>query len=332
MNLKGRHFLTLKDYTPEEIQYLVDFSAYLKDKKKKGLLVDELKGKNVALIFEKTSTRTRCSLEVAAHDLGMGTTYLDPSGSQIGKKESIADTARVLGRMYEGIEYRGFGQEIVEELARYAGVPVWNGLTNEDHPTQMIADLLTIQEHKGSFKGLKFVYMGDARYNMGNALMIACSKMGIDFVACAPKSYFPNEALVKECEEYAKDSGSTITLTDDVMAGTKDADVIYTDVWVSMGEPDEVWEERIKDLLPYQVNKAAMDNAKKDAIFMHCLPAFHDLKTKIGSEISEKFGLDEMEVTDEVFESSQSVVFDEAENRMHSIKAVMAATLGMEMK
>ena len=332
MNLKGRHFLTLKDYTPEEIQYLVDFSAYLKDKKKKGLLVDELKGKNVALIFEKTSTRTRCSFEVAAHDLGMGTTYLDPSGSQIGKKESIADTARVLGRMYEGIEYRGFGQEIVEELARYAGVPVWNGLTNEDHPTQMIADLLTIQEHKGSFKGLKFVYMGDARYNMGNALMITCSKMGIDFVACAPKSYFPNEALVKECEEYAKDSGSTITLTDDVMAGTKDADVIYTDVWVSMGEPDEVWEERIKDLLPYQVNKAAMDNAKKDAIFMHCLPAFHDLKTKIGSEISEKFGLDEMEVTDEVFESSQSVVFDEAENRMHSIKAVMAATLGMEMK
>ena len=332
MDLKGRNFLKLLDYTPEEMTYLLDLAAELKDKKKKGIPVDTLRGKNVALIFEKTSTRTRCSFEVAAHDLGMGTTYLDPSGSQIGKKESIADTARVLGRMYEGIEYRGFGQEIVEELARYAGVPVWNGLTNEDHPTQMIADLLTIQEHKGSFKGLKFVYMGDARYNMGNALMIACSKMGIDFVACAPKSYFPNEALVKECEEYAKASGSTITLTDDVMAGTKDADVIYTDVWVSMGEPDEVWAERIKYLLPYQVNKAAMDNAKKDAIFMHCLPAFHDLKTKIGSEISEKFGLDEMEVTDEVFESSQSVVFDEAENRMHSIKAVMAATLGMEMK
>ena len=332
MNLKGRNFLTLKDFTPEEITYLIDLSAELKAKKKAGELHEYYRGKNIALIFEKTSTRTRCSFEVAAHDLGMGTTYLDPSGSQIGKKESIADTARVLGRMYEGIEYRGFGQEIVEELARYAGVPVWNGLTNEDHPTQMIADLLTIQEHKGSFKGLKFVYMGDARYNMGNALMIACSKMGIDFVACAPKSYFPNEALVKECEEYAKAFGSTITLTDDVMAGTKDADVIYTDVWVSMGEPDEVWAERIKDLLPYQVNKAAMDNAKKDAIFMHCLPAFHDLKTKIGSEISEKFGLDEMEVTDEVFESSQSVVFDEAENRMHSIKAVMAATLGMEMK
>ena len=332
MDLKGRSFLTLLDFNKEEIRYMLDLAHELKAKKKKGILGEELKGKNIVLVFDKSSTRTRCSFEVAAHDLGMGTTYLDPSGSQIGKKESIADTARVLGRMYEGIEYRGFGQEIVEELARYAGVPVWNGLTNEDHPTQMIADLLTIQEHKGSFKGLKFVYMGDARYNMGNALMIACSKMGIDFVACAPKSYFPNEALVKECEEYAKASGSTITLTDDDMAGTKDADVIYTDVWVSMGEPDEVWAERIKDLLPYQVNKAAMDNAKKDAIFMHCLPAFHDLKTKIGSEISEKFGLDEMEVTDEVFESSQSVVFDEAENRMHSIKAVMAATLGMEMK
>jgi ornithine carbamoyltransferase len=332
MDLKGRHFLTLKDYTPEEIQYLIDFSAYLKDKKKKGELVDELKGKNVALIFEKTSTRTRCSFEVAAHDLGMGTTYLDPSGSQIGKKESIADTARVLGRMYEGIEYRGYGQEIVEELAKYAGVPVWNGLTNEDHPTQMIADLLTIQEHKHTLKGLKFVYMGDARYNMGNALMIACSKMGIDFVACAPKTYFPNEALVKECEVFAKASGSAITLTDDVAAATKDADVIYTDVWVSMGEPDEVWAERIRDLSPYQVNSKAMENAKKDAIFMHCLPAFHDLKTKIGEEISKKFGIDEMEVTDEVFESAQSVVFDEAENRMHSIKAIMAATLGMQMK
>ncbi len=332
MNLKGRHFLTLKDFTPEEIQYLIDFSAYLKDKKKKGILVDELKGKNVALIFEKTSTRTRCSFEVAAHDLGMGTTYLDPSGSQIGKKESIADTARVLGRMYEGIEYRGYGQEIVEELAKYAGVPVWNGLTNEDHPTQMIADLLTIQEHKGTLKGLKFVYMGDARYNMGNALMIACAKMGLHFTACAPKEYFPNETLVKECEAYAKVSGGSITLTEDVTTGTKDADVIYTDVWVSMGEPDEVWEARIKDLLPYQVNKKAMEKAKPDAIFIHCLPAFHDLKTTIGKEISKKFGLEEMEVTDEVFESSQSVVFDEAENRMHSIKAIMAATLGMEMK
>lgn len=332
MNLKGRHFLTLKDYTPEEIQYLVDFSAYLKDKKKKGILVDELRGKNVALIFEKTSTRTRCSFEVAAHDLGMGATYLDPKASQIGKKESIADTARVLGRMFEGIEYRGFGQEIVEELAKHAGVPVWNGLTNEDHPTQMIADLLTIQEHKGDFKGLKFVYMGDARYNMGNALMIACAKMGIHFVACAPKSYFPNEALVKECAEYAKASGATIELTDDVAAGTKDADVIYTDVWVSMGEPEDVWAARIHDLLPYQVNASVMKNAKPDAIFMHCLPAFHDLKTKTGEEISQKFGLNEMEVTDEVFESSQSVVFDEAENRMHSIKAIMAATLGMEMK
>ncbi len=332
MDLKGRHFLTLKDYSPEEIKYLVDFAAYLKDKKKKGILVDELRGKNVALIFEKTSTRTRCSFEVAAHDLGMGTTYLDPASSQIGKKESIADTARVLGGMYEGIEYRGYGQEIVEELAKYAGVPVWNGLTNEDHPTQMIADLLTIQECKGNFKGLKFVYMGDARYNMGNALMIACSKMGIDFVACAPKEYFPNEELVNECKEFANASGSTITLTDDVMEGTKDADVIYTDVWVSMGEPDEVWDKRIKDLLPYQVNKKAMENAKSDAIFMHCLPAFHDLKTKIGEEISKKFGIDEMEVTDEVFESEQSVVFAEAENRMHSIKAIMAATLGMEMK
>ena len=331
MNLKGRHFLTLKDYTPEEIQYLIDFSAYLKEKKKKGQPVDELRGKNVALIFEKTSTRTRCSFEVAAHNLGMGTTYLDPSGSQIGKKESIADTARVLGRMYEGIEYRGFGQEIVEELARYAKVPVWNGLTNEYHPTQMIADLLTIQEHKGSLNGLNFVYMGDARYNMGNSLMIACSKMGLNFTACAPKAYFPNAELVKECESYAKASGSTIRLTEDTIEGTKEADIIYTDVWVSMGEPDEVWAERIRDLSPYQVNKKIMENAKPDAIFMHCLPAFHDLKTKIGEDISRKFGLTEMEVTNEVFESAQSVVFDEAENRMHSIKAVMAATLGMEM-
>lgn len=330
-SLKGRNFLTLKDFTPQEIQYLIDFSAYLKDKKKKGEPVDYFRGKNVALIFEKTSTRTRCSFEVAAHDLGMGTTYLDPSGSQIGKKESIADTARVLGRMYEGIEYRGFGQDIVEELAKHAGVPVWNGLTNEYHPTQMIADLLTIKEHKGELNGLNFVYMGDARYNMGNSLMIACSKMGMNFTACTNKKYFPNEELVNQCKEYAKESGAKITLTESVEEGTKDADVIYTDVWVSMGEPDEVWAERISELKPYQVNAKAFENAKPDAIFMHCLPAFHDLKTKIGDEINRKFGLTEMEVTDEIFESERSVVFDEAENRMHSIKAIMAATLGMEM-
>ncbi len=281
MNLKGRHFLTLKDYTPEEITYLLDLSAELKEKKKKGVLTDTLKGKNVALIFEKTSTRTRCAFEVAAHDLGMGTTYLDPSGSQIGKKESIADTARVLGRMYEGIEYRGFGQEIVEELAKYAGVPVWNGLTNEDHPTQMLADLLTIREHLGHLKGVKLVYMGDARYNMGNSLMIACAKMGMHFVACAPAKYFPDKALVAECEAFAKESGGSITLTEDVMTATKGADVIDTDVWVSMGEPDEVWEERIEELTPYKVTKAVMDNAGPKAIFLHCLPSFHDLKTKI---------------------------------------------------
>ncbi len=331
-SLKGRNFLTLKDFTPEEIQYLIDFSAYFKDKKKKGEPVDEFRGKNVALIFEKTSTRTRCSFEVAAHDLGMGTTYLDPAGSQIGKKESIADTARVLGRMYEGIEYRGFGQDIVEELAKHAGVPVWNGLTNEYHPTQMIADLLTIKEHKGELKGLNFVYMGDARYNMGNSLMIACSKMGINFTACTNKKYFPDGELVNQCREYARESGASITLTEDVMEGTKDADVIYTDVWVSMGEPEEVWSERINDLKPYQVNKGAFENAKADAIFMHCLPAFHDLKTKIGEEVYRKYGLSEMEVTDDIFESDSSVVFDEAENRMHSIKAIMAATLGLEMK
>ena len=328
MNLVGRNFLTLKDFTPEEIMYMIDLAADLKDRKKKGIPVDFHRGKNVALIFEKTSTRTRCSFEVAAHDLGMGTTNLDPSGSQIGKKESIADTARVLGRMYDGIEYRGYGQEIVEELAKHAGVPVWNGLTNEYHPTQMLADMLTVREHLGELKGLKFVYMGDARYNMGNSLMIVCAKLGLHFVACAPKKYFPNAQLVAQCEEYAKASGATITLTEDVMEGTKDADVIYTDVWVSMGEPAEVWEERIKDLSPYQVNKKAMDNAKDTAIFMHCLPAFHDLKTTIGQEMKERFGLDEMEVTDEVFESEQSVVFDEAENRMHTIKAVMVATLG----
>lgn len=328
MDLKGRNFLTLKDYSPEEIQYLLDLSADFKNKKKNGILVDKYKGKNVALIFEKTSTRTRCAFEVAAHDLGMGTTYLDPSGSQIGKKESIADTARVLGRMYEGIEYRGFGQDIVEELAKYAGVPVWNGLTNEYHPTQMLADLLTVQEHLGRLKGVKLVYMGDARYNMGNSLMVACSKMGMHFVACAPEKYFPNPELVKECEAFAAESGATITLTENVEEGTEGADVICTDVWVSMGEPDEVWEERIRELSPYKVTKEVMERAGEQAIFLHCLPAFHDLKTKIGKEMGERFGITDMEVTDEVFESSRSKVFDEAENRMHTIKAVMAATLG----
>jgi len=328
MNLKGRHFLTLKDFTPEEIEYLLNLSAELKEKKKSGIVEQKLIGKNVALIFEKTSTRTRCSFEVAAHDLGMGVTYLDPQGSQIGKKESIADTARVLGRIYEGIEYRGFGQDIVEELAKYAGVPVWNGLTNEYHPTQMLADMLTIREKLGKLKGVKLVYMGDARYNMGNSWMIACSKMGIDFTACAPKEYFPAAALVEECKKYALESGAIITLSEDIETATKGADVIYTDVWVSMGEPDEVWAERIKALLPYQVNKKVMENASENAIFMHCLPSFHDLKTKIGKEIYDKFGLNELEATDEVFESAQSVVFDESENRMHTIKAVMAATLG----
>ena len=327
MNLHGRNFLTLKDFTPEEIEYLIDLSAELKHKKKQGIAHDELKGKNIVLIFEKTSTRTRCSFEVAAQDLGMHVTYLDPSGSQIGKKESIRDTARVLGRMYDGIEYRGYGQKIVEELAAYAGVPVWNGLTNEFHPTQMIADMLTVKEKLGHLRGVKFVYMGDARYNMGNSLMVACAKLGMDFVACTSKAFFPEDELVDYCKNVAKETGATITLTEDVSAGTKDADVIYTDVWVSMGEPDEVWAERIKELLPYQVNQNVMANAKESAIFMHCLPAFHDLETTIGKQIHEKFGLSEMEVTDEVFEGSQSVVFDEAENRMHSIKAVMYATL-----
>ena len=303
MNLKGRNFLKLKDFTPEEILYMIDLSADLKAKKKQGIRHDSLVGKNIALIFEKTSTRTRCSFEVAAHDLGMHVTYLDPSGSQIGKKESIADTARVLGRMFDGIEYRGFGQDIVEELAEYAGVPVWNGLTNEFHPTQMLADMLTIREHLGKLKGVKLVYMGDARYNMGNSLMVTCAKLGMHFVACTSKNYFPEKELVDYCEKVAKQTGGNVTLTEDVAAGTKDADVIYTDVWVSMGEPDEVWEERIRELMPYQVNAKAMANAKDSAIFMHCLPAFHDLKTKIGKEIYEKFGISEMEVTDEVFES-----------------------------
>ncbi|EOS75617.1 ornithine carbamoyltransferase [Lachnospiraceae bacterium 10-1] len=328
MNLKGRSFLKLLDFTPEEILYLVDLAEELKAKKKKGILTQDLhRGKNVALIFEKTSTRTRCSFEVAAHDLGMGTTYLEPAGSQIGKKESISDTARVLGRMYEGIEYRGFGQEIVEELAKYAGVPVWNGLTNEFHPTQMLADALTIKEKLGRIKGVKLAYLGDARYNMGNSYMVLCAKLGMHFTACTNPKYFPDKALVEECRKIAGQTKGSITLTDDVMAGTRDADVVCTDVWVSMGEPDVVWEERVKDLSPYQVNQKVMENAGNQAIFMHCLPAFHDLKTKIGTEISKKFGITEMEVTDQVFESPQSVVFDEAENRMHTIKAVMAATL-----
>ena len=331
MDLKGRNFLTLKDYTPAEIEYLLDLAADLKEKKKKGIPVDTLRGKNIALIFEKSSTRTRCSFEVAAHDLGMGTTYLDPSCSQIGSKESIEDTARVLGRIYDGIEYRGFGQEIVEELAENAGVPVWNGLTNEYHPTQMLADLLTIREHLGRIKGLKLVYLGDARYNVGNSLMILCAKMGMDYVVCAPEKYFPNPELVEECRGYAKESGATISLIEDVKEATKGANVIYTDVWLSMGEPDEVWTERIKDLRGYKVTKEVMANADKDAIFLHCLPSFHDLKTKLGKEKCGKHGMTEMEVTDEVFESEQSVVFDEAENRMHTIKAVMAATLGAEL-
>lgn len=327
MNLKGRNFLKLMDYTPEEILYLIDLAADLKSKKKQGILHDSLIGKNIALIFEKTSTRTRCSFEVAAHDLGMHVTYLDPSGSQIGKKESIPDTARVLGRMFDGIEYRGYGQNIVEELAKYAGVPVWNGLTNEFHPTQMLADMLTIREHLGHLKGVKFVYMGDARYNMGNSLMVTCAKLGMHFVACTNPKYYPDKKLVDYCVDVASTTGATITLTDSVAEATRDADVIYTDVWVSMGEPEEVWAERINDLKPYQVNTDAFKNAKDSAIFMHCLPAFHDLKTTIGKQVYEKFGLSELEVTDEVFESGRSVVFDEAENRMHSIKAIMKATL-----
>jgi ornithine carbamoyltransferase len=319
--------LKLLDFTPAEIEGLIDLAAELKAKKKNGIFHEECKGKNIALIFEKTSTRTRCSFEVAAHDLGMHVTYLDPSGSQIGKKESIADTARVLGRMFDGIEYRGFGQEIVEELAKYAGVPVWNGLTNEFHPTQILADFLTIREHFGSLKGRKLVYMGDARYNMGNSLMVGCAKMGMHFVACAPKKYFPDAALVAECEAIAKETGAVLEFNEDVMSATKGADVIYTDVWVSMGEPFGVWEERIRELSPYQVNSAVMKNAGDQAVFMHCLPAFHDMKTIVGKEMGEKFDRDCMEVTDEVFESKQSIVFDEAENRMHTIKAVMLATL-----
>ncbi|MCR5196421.1 MAG: ornithine carbamoyltransferase [Pseudobutyrivibrio sp.] len=329
MDLKGKHFLKMLDFSAEEINGFIDLALRLKAEKKQGKSQKSyLEGKNIALIFEKTSTRTRCSFEVAAYDMGANVTYLDPSGSQIGKKESIPDTARVLGRMYDGIEYRGFEQERVEELAKYAGVPVWNGLTNESHPTQMIADMMTIKEHLGKLEGIKFVYMGDARYNMGNSLMVTCAKLGMDFVACTNKNYFPDEALVKQCQEIAKQSGGSITLTEDVAEGCKDADVIYTDVWVSMGEPADVWAERIQQLSPYQVNAQAFSYAKTNAKFMHCLPAFHDLKTTIGQEIYEKFGLDCMEVTDEIFEGERSIVFDEAENRMHSIKAVMYATLG----
>lgn len=327
MNLKGRDFLTLLDYTPEEIAYLVDLAAELKAKKKAGVLHDVLRGKNVALIFEKTSTRTRCSFEVAGRDLGMGVTYLDPGSSQMGKKESIPDTARVLGRMYDGIEYRGYSQQLVEELAKYSGVPVWNGLTDQFHPTQMLADLLTIEEKLGRLKGINFTYMGDARNNMGNSLMVACAKMGLNFTACAPKALFPAQELVDTCRAIAAENGCTVTLTEDVKEGTANADVIYTDIWVSMGEPEGVWAERISLLTPYQVNAAAMKNARDTAIFMHCLPSFHDTRTTIGAEIAQKFGISEMEVTDEVFEGRQSVVFDEAENRMHTIKAVMYATL-----
>ncbi len=329
IDLKGRDFLKLLDFTPEEINGLLNLAADLKSKKKKGILTEYFRGKNIALIFEKTSTRTRCSFEVAARDLGIGVTYLDPSVSQIGKKESIADTARVLCRMYDGIEYRGYGQEIVEELAKYSSVPVWNGLTNEFHPTQMLADLLTIRERFGYLKGIKMTYIGDIRYNTGNSLMVACAKMGMHFTACGSKKYFPDPDLVEMCRKIGEETGGTITLTEDLYEATKDAKVIYTDVWVSMGEPDEIWKERITDLMPYQVNAAVMKNAAEDAVFMHCLPAFHDLKTEIGRSMAEKFGYDELEVTNEVFESEQSIVFDEAENRMHTIKAVMAATLGV---
>ena len=327
MNLKGKSFLKLLDFTPEEIGGLIDFAAQLKTQKKAGIPHRIFEGKSIALVFEKTSTRTRCAFEVAAADLGMHPVYLDPKASQIGKKESIADTARVLGRMFDGIEYRGFGQEIVEELAAYAGVPVWNGLTNEFHPTQILADFLTIKEHFGELSGKTLVYMGDARYNMGNSLMVGCAKMGMNFVACAPEKYFPDKALVETCENIAKETGATLKFITEPKVATKDADVIYTDVWVSMGEPDDVWKERIEDLTPYRVTKELMENAGPQCRFMHCLPAFHDLKTTTGKEIYDKFGIDCMEVTDEVFESSQSIVFDEAENRMHTIKAVMAATL-----
>ncbi len=328
VNLRGRNFLKLLDFTPEEIRYLIDLSKNLKDLKRAGIPHDRLKGKNIVLLFEKTSTRTRCSFEVAGHDLGMGVTFLNADSSQVGKKESIKDTARVLGRMYDGIEYRGFEQSIVEELAEYAGVPVWNGLTDEFHPTQMIADLLTIEEKFGKLKGINFTYMGDARNNLGNSLMVACAKMGMNFTACAAKEVFPNEDLVNTCKEIAKETGGSITLTEDVKEGTKNADVIYTDIWVSMGEPEEIWESRLNLLKPYQVNKAVMENATPNAVFMHCLPSYHDLNTDVGRKVCEKFGMKELEVTDEVFEGKQSIVFDQAENRMHSIKAIILATIG----
>ena len=330
IQLHTKHFLKLLDFSPAEIEGLIDLAAEFKAKKKAGIPHRLYEGKNIALIFEKTSTRTRCAFEVAGADLGMHPVYLDPSGSQIGKKESIADTARVLGRMFDGIEYRGYGQEIVEELAHYAGVPVWNGLTNEYHPTQILADFLTIREHFGSLKGIKLVYMGDARYNMGNSLMVGCAKMGMHFVACAPKAYFPNAELVAECEAIAAETGAVLEFIEDPMVATKGAHVLYTDVWVSMGEPDSVWQERIEQLSPYRITKELMDNAGEQAVFMHCLPAFHDLKTTVGKQIYDKFGIDCMEVTDEVFESERSIVFDEAENRMHTIKAVMAATLAVK--
>ena len=327
VNLRGKSYLKLLDFTSAEIRYLLDLSKDFKSMKRSGVPHKYLDGKNIVLLFEKTSTRTRCSFEVAGRDLGMGVTYLDPGSSQMGKKESIPDTARVLGRMYDGIEYRGYSQQLVEELAKYSGVPVWNGLTDQFHPTQMLADLLTIEEKLGRLKGINFTYMGDARNNMGNSLMVACAKMGLNFTACAPKALFPAQELVDTCRAIAAENGCTVTLTEDVKDGTANADVIYTDIWVSMGEPDEVWAERIKLLTPYQVNAAAMRNAKDTAIFMHCLPSFHDTRTTIGAEIAQKFGISEMEVTDEVFEGRQSVVFDEAENRMHTIKAVMYATL-----
>ncbi len=330
LKLNQKHFLKLLDFSPAEIEGLIDLAADFKAKKKAGIPHRLYEGKNIALIFEKTSTRTRCAFEVAGADLGMHPVYLDPSGSQIGKKESIADTARVLGRMFDGIEYRGYGQEIVEELAHYAGVPVWNGLTNEFHPTQILADFLTIRERFGTLRGIKLVYMGDARYNMGNSLMVGCAKMGMHFVACAPKAYFPDAELVARCQAIAAETGATLEFIEDPITATKGAHVLYTDVWVSMGEPDSVWQERIEQLSPYRITKELMDNAGEQAVFMHCLPAFQDLKTTVGKQIYDKFGIDCMEVTDEVFESDRSIVFDEAENRMHTIKAVMAATLAVE--
>lgn len=327
INLRGRSFLKLLDFSTQEIRYLLDLSKNFKNMKRAGTPHKYLSGKNIVLLFEKTSTRTRCAFEVAGMDLGLGVTYLDPGSSQMGKKESIADTARVLGRMYDGIEYRGFSQELVQTLSDYAGVPVWNGLTDEFHPTQMLADLLTVEEHFGHLKGLKFTYMGDARNNMGNSLMVACAKMGLHFTACAPKELFPKQERVDTCKALAEESGGSVTLTEDVQEGTREADVVYTDIWVSMGEPEEVWETRIRLLKPYQVNAAVMANAKDTAVFMHCLPSFHDTNTTVGADIAQKFGVTEMEVTNEVFESKRSIVFDEAENRMHTIKAVIYATL-----